>query len=236
MLLCFLIKFLSLIPQVFCCFTWRERQEEALWAAIAEISSPEVCFASVHSKMQQIDTNPPHSETYGSYICITESSFCHLFFFFSYWPLSIQHPFNVPSFILERRSASERQSRQNIYIKQRKKRRGPKRKQTELIQILHSNNRNNSNQKMIRMREGNADDGDDDEVQLILALSRKTLRPLSGSPQDMRICSEECSSAWYVFIFMRKYHRKGYILKEVPSCTSIQIGKGPEEVQKVIGP
>lgn len=131
---------------------------------------------------------------------------------------------------------SIRETEQAKYIyKQRKKKRGPKRKQTELIQILHSNNRNNSNQKMIIMREGNADDVDD-EVQLILALSRKTLRPLSGSPQDMRICSEECSSAWYVFIFMRKYHRKGYILKEVPSCTSIQIGKGPEEVQKVIGP
>ncbi len=56
---------------------------------------------------------------------------------------------------------------------------------------------------MNMMREGNASDDEDDDdhndenVQLILALSRETLRPLSGSPQpqDMWICSEECSSA-----------------------------------------
>ncbi len=72
---------------------------------------------------------------------------------------------------------------------------------------------------MNMMREGNASDDEDDDdhndenVQLILALSRETLRPLSGSPQpqDMWICSEECSSAWYVFILMRKYYNKEII-------------------------
>lgn len=50
---------------------------------------------------------------------------------------------------------------------------------------------------MIMAREGNASDEDDDDekVQLILALCRETLRPLSGSPQPQCICGYAVRSA-----------------------------------------
>lgn len=178
MLLCFLIKMCHLYPR-FSVVSHGEKDKKKLCELPLQRYLHQRCVLHLCTQRCSRSTQIPHTVKHMAHISALQSSFCHLFFFFSYWPLSIQHPFNVPSFILERRSASKRQSRQKIYINRERKEEDHRENKLNwfkyCIQIIGIT----VIRKWFIMREGNANDGDDEDekVQVILlALSRETLR------------------------------------------------------------